>query len=336
MFSGITPGILHHRHQYGRGWWSHRKPVMPMLKAWIKAARLRTLPLAASVIIMAGALSYLHLHFYPGTWLLALSTALLLQILSNFANDYGDFVKGTDQAAGRTDRALSSGAISPSAMRTGIYITVIACLLSGISLLYLSGQWSGSSWLLLLLGLAAIAAAIAYTVGRKAYAYLGLGDVFVFLFFGPVAICGTVFLLGNALTTPVWMASVGMGMLCTAVLNVNNMRDRDSDSASGKITLAIRMGKAGSYVYHKFLLSVGSLLVTGCFLYHIFNTNGLHPLEFAMVLIVFSPVYLLFAAHTSKIPMLETREDWNKELKRLSLSILILAVVFFIIVWFFV
>lgn len=230
---------------------------MSNVKAWIGAARLRTLPLAISGII-TGYCTAVHDGFVNlPVLLLLIATALLLQVLSNFANDYGDFLKGTDNNARvGPARALQSGSITRLQMRVAILVTVILTLISGISLVIIS---LGREQLLhvlgfITLGLAAIAAAVKYTMGKNAYGYLGLGDLFVFLFFGIVSVCGAYYLTGTSWSYGTLLPAASVGLLSAAVLHMNNMRDVDNDREYGKITLAARLGIRGGKIYHTVIM----------------------------------------------------------------------------------
>ena len=252
------------------------------LKAWISAARLRTLPLSISGILVGSAFAYQRLDYWNATKsflqnknveesglsklidafnfefnyiipILALITTLGFQILSNFANDYGDGVKGTDNEDRIGPmRALQSGIISPKEMKRAMVITAVLTLISAILLIYVS---LGIERLLislffLVLGIAAIWAAIKYTVGDNAYGYRGLGDVFVFIFFGPVSVMGIYFLITKGLEWFMIFPSITVGLLSVAVLNLNNMRDIESDKKAGKNTIVVKMGLAKAKLVH--------------------------------------------------------------------------------------
>ncbi|MEO9954691.1 1,4-dihydroxy-2-naphthoate octaprenyltransferase [Nonlabens sp.] len=247
------------------------------LKAWISAARLRTLPLSISGILVGSAYAYLLFHVYNLTVspfngicdiagmmprpiefpyfipILALITTLGFQILSNFANDYGDGVKGTDNEDRIGPmRALQSGIISPKEMKRGMVITAVLTLISAILLIYVSlgVEKLLISLFFLVLGIAAIWAAIKYTVGDNAYGYRGLGDVFVFIFFGPVSVMGIYFLITKGLEWMMIFPSITVGLLSVAVLNLNNMRDIESDKKAGKNTIVVKMGLAKAKLVH--------------------------------------------------------------------------------------
>ncbi|PZR03873.1 MAG: 1,4-dihydroxy-2-naphthoate octaprenyltransferase, partial [Flavobacterium psychrophilum] len=237
---------------------------MANAKAWLQAARLRTLPLSISGILVGcfyafsqGFTNYSILGF-------ALLTTLGLQILSNFANDYGDGVKGTDNENRiGPQRAIQSGAISIPAMKKGIIITSVLTLIAAITLIYLSfGKDNfGYSVFFFFLGLAAIAAAIKYTVGNSAYGYRGLGDLFVFIFFGLVSVIGCYFLFAKQIDILVILPAITVGLLSVAVLNLNNMRDQVSDALSGKNTIVVKMGAKNAKLYH-YTVIVTALVLT--------------------------------------------------------------------------
>jgi 1,4-dihydroxy-2-naphthoate octaprenyltransferase len=303
---------------------------MNLTKTWISAMRLRTLPLAVSGILMGSALAELSgVEAHKLITILALLTAVFLQILSNLANDYGDFAKGTDNEnrVGNM-RALQSGNITPKAMLRMIIFFVALCLISGVSLLYVAadGNMNFSFLLLFILGLVAIAAAIKYTVGKKAYGYSGLGDVFVFVFFGLVAVLG-VYILHNHFTWH-WpvdklmvLPATAIGLLSTAVLNTNNIRDIENDRASNKNTIVVKIGLNNARIYHWFLI-IGAFVSLVFFIY----VNLLHWIQF-LSLLAFIPIMM----QGIKVQNLAPSPKYNALLKQLSLSILLLVVVFVVL-----
>lgn len=206
--------------------------------------------------------------FYPMMVLLAALTAILLQILSNLANDYGDFKKGLDNPD-RTgpQRTLQSGQITESQMRRGIAFTAFLTILSGGTLLMLAWRHVGWKELMVFafLGIAAVAAALLYTLGKHPYGYRGLGDLFCFVFFGWVAVAGTYYLAANRFDLAVLLPATAMGCLSNAVLNINNLRDHDNDKAHGKNTLVVRLGLKKAFVYHVVLV-VSAFLCLAFFL----------------------------------------------------------------------
>ena len=239
------------------------------IKTWLRAARPRTVLLSLSGILMGGVLAAATGSFYPLTVVFCALTAILLQILSNLANDYGDFKKGVDNVD-RTgpQRTLQSGALTEQQMLFGIVVVALITLLSGGVLLLL--VWSYISWkelaVFAALGLAAIAAALCYTLGKRPYGYRGLGDLFCFLFFGWVAVAGTYYLAANRFDPLVMLPATAVGFLSVAVLNINNMRDYENDKASGKNSLVVKMGLKGAFVYHIFLI-IGAFVCLSAFLW---------------------------------------------------------------------
>lgn len=232
---------------------------------WFRAARPRTVLLSLSGVMMGGFLAAATGFFYPVMVLLSALTAILLQILSNLANDYGDFKKGLDNPD-RTgpQRTLQSGRITESQMRKGIAITGFLTLLSGGTLLIMA--WRHLAWkelaVFAFLGLSAVAAALFYTLGKHPYGYRGLGDLFCFLFFGWVAVAGTYYLAANRFDLAVFLPATAMGCLSNAVLNINNLRDHDNDKAHGKNTLVVRLGLKKGFVYHVVLIVSAFLCLT--------------------------------------------------------------------------
>lgn len=238
-------------------------------KAWLSAFRLRTLPLAMSSILLGSFIAAYYQDFHWPVTALAIATTLFLQILSNLANDYGDGIKGTDNEDRiGPDRAIQSGAISVKEMRSMIVVFVFLSLLSGIGLIAVSfsAEMFNTAIFFLLLGVVAIAAAIKYTVGKSAYGYHGLGDVFVFLFFGLTGVVGTFYLHTHQLVWEVFLAGAAIGFLSSGVLNLNNMRDRLSDAKAGKNTLVVKIGGEAAKAYHAFLL-IGALFSTALFIF---------------------------------------------------------------------
>jgi 1,4-dihydroxy-2-naphthoate octaprenyltransferase len=316
------------------------------MKSWIQAFRLKTLPLAVSGIGLGASLAAMQGKWNGVVFLLAALTAVSLQILSNLANDYGDFTKGTDRAANRTDRALASGSIRPGQMKTAIIINALLSLGLGLALLYLTLPNMQSFGFFLVLGILGILAALGYTMGKRAFGYSGLGDLVVFVFFGPVAVCGSFYLMAGKVMPQIWLAAIGMGLLSTSVLNVNNLRDTETDRQAGKHTLALRLGRRLSVVYHKALLLLGFLFVFTSFLSEEGNLQIRPNLtEPMLLLLVYAPVVLLFTRHAGRITELsaqaaptspEARAPWNAELKNLSLTILLMVGMYALTAWLFV
>ncbi len=232
---------------------------MATLKTWMKAARPRTLLLSFSGVLLGGFLAArmaLNGGFvYPFTIRFAALTAILLQVLSNLANDYGDFKKGTDSAKRvGPQREMQSGSITEKEMRIGIAIVSVLCLISG-ALIFVFAQLSWQELAVFAaLGLGAVLAALFYTLGKHPYGYQGLGDLFCFLFFGWAAVAGTYYLATKILDFSVLLPASAMGFLSNAVLNINNMRDYENDKVSGKNSVVVKIGLKKAFVYHCLLI----------------------------------------------------------------------------------
>lgn len=237
---------------------------------WIKAARLRTLPLSLSGIIMGSFIAKWRLWGEGGTWdwkifALALLVTLLYQVLSNYANDYGDGIKGTDakRASEAEARAVASGRITAKQMRNAVILFSVLSLVATVTLLYLAfiPDYMTEFYIFIGLGIASILAAIGYTVGKKPYGYMGLGDVFVFVFFGLVSVCGSYFLFTKSFSWDMLLPGTAVGMMSMAVLNLNNMRDIESDRLSGKNSFALRIGFKNAMIYEMVLLQFPLILI---------------------------------------------------------------------------
>jgi len=226
------------------------------VSAWISALRLRTLPLALSTV---GTGSFLAIHNNTFSWDVfswAVITTVLLQILSNLANDYGDSQNGADSIYRvGPERAVQSGIISAREMRIGIFILVVLAFSSGIILLVQAlGFPSLEFFAFLGIGILSIAAAYTYTAGKRPYGYYGFGDLMVLVFFGLVGVGGSYYLFSPKFQTGIILPAISLGLLATGVLNINNMRDIESDKKAAKITIPVRIGFARAKVYHTILL----------------------------------------------------------------------------------
>ncbi|THD67771.1 1,4-dihydroxy-2-naphthoate octaprenyltransferase [Robertkochia marina] len=296
---------------------------MSNIKAFVSAARLRTLPLSLSGIVAGTGMAASEGLFDPAVFTLALITTIGLQVLSNFANDYGDGVKGTDndERVG-PQRALQSGLITPAAMKKAVIMTALITLFTAVALIFAA---FGSdrfyySLLFFLLGVAAIAAAIKYTVGDSAYGYRGLGDVFVFIFFGLVSVVGSYFLYTKELSVTAWLPGISIGFLSVGVLNLNNLRDRKSDQKSGKNTLVVILGSRKARIYHNSLIilaMVFSLIYLG--------VNYQSPVNLLWLL-----SFLPLAFHLKRFNQTKEDEAVDPELKKLAISTFVFSVLFFI------
>ncbi len=308
-----------------------------MLKNYIKAARLRTLPLSVSGIIVGAFLANFFNDKHPinytlfeafcihketnyAIFILAILTTIGFQVLSNFANDYGDGIKGTDDNREGEQRMVSSGAITPKQMKSAMLVTAVLSLFVALLLIYVSfGKENfGYSVLFLGIGIASIVAAIKYTVGNSAYGYSGFGDVFVFIFFGIVATVGTYFLYTKQLNLEVFLPAISVGLLSTAVLNLNNMRDRINDAKVGKNTLVVKIGSQKAKIYH-YILIVGALI--SAVTYTVLNYSS--PVQF-IFLIAFIPLFLNMITVGKNI----IHSELDGELKKVALSTFLFAILF--------
>jgi 1,4-dihydroxy-2-naphthoate octaprenyltransferase len=298
------------------------------MKHWIEAARLRTLPLSVSGIIVGSMYALAHPTDNVLTptevfnWRLfgfAILTTLGLQILSNFANDYGDGIKGTDnQDRVGPKRAIQSGVISPESMKRAIILTSVLTLISAIILIYYAFRDTnlGYSLFYLVLGILAIASAIRYTVGNSAYGYRGFGDVFVFVFFGLVSTLGVNFLYSKQLDLVLILPATAIGFLSVAVLNLNNMRDEASDRKSGKNTLVVKMGAANAKIYHYFLIVAAMVLILFFALLSDFHFDQY----------LFLIAYIPLTKHLVNVYKNQDPKALDPELKKVALSTFALSV----------
>lgn len=242
-------------------------------QAWLESLRPKTLPLAFSAIIVGIALAWWQGHFDPLVAALALVTAGLLQILSNLANDYGDAVKGSDKPDRLGPlRGMQKGVITQAEMKRALMITVGLICVSGLALLLVAYQSVEDFIGFLVLGLLAIVAAITYTVGTRPYGYIGLGDISVLVFFGWLSVIGSWYLQAHTVEAIMFLPATACGLLATAVLNINNLRDINSDRENGKNTLAVRLGPINARRYHACLL-MGTLVCLA-----LFNLIAVHTL----------------------------------------------------------
>lgn len=265
------------------------------MKKWIAAFRLKTLPLALSNTIMGSALAAGNNKFSWTVFGLAALTTILLQIMSNMANDYGDFVNGKDTAERiGPKRMVQSGEISAKSMLRGIIIIGILTAFSGLVLILVGTAGIDITNILIFgaLGIGAIVAAIKYTVGKNPYGYRGLGDIFVFIFFGLVGVIGTYFLHTQSFSWDLLLPASAMGFLSTGVLNMNNLRDYEADKNANKNTIVVAMGPQKAKLYHLFLVGGAVLLAV---IYTIINYNSpwqwLFLLSFPVLLLNLKTVF---------------------------------------------
>lgn len=297
------------------------KLAMATPKSWIKAARPRTLPLALSGIIMGCGLAWFYSAVQMVVSVLAIITATLIQVFSNFANDYGDSQRGTDNPfrLGPT-RTMQSGEISKKEMETGMLIIGGLSFIFGIWLVYL-GTWRHSKtafFSFIGFGILSLLAAYFYTAGKKSYGYIGLGDLFVFLFFGLLPVPGVFYLNTNHLPVLIFLPAITIGLFSTGVLNLNNMRDIENDKNSGKITVPVRIGQQRSRIYHSIVILAGWICAV------IFIVNQ-HKSIWQWLFTITLPVFVLDLA---KIIRTENNRELDPFLKRLALSTLAFTLLF--------
>jgi len=284
---------------------------------------LRTIPLSVSGIFIGTGLAWREGFSDTSITIWAVITTICFQITSNFANDYGDGIKGTDnQDRLGPDRAVQSGLLSAHSMKRGVLVMVGLSILSIIGVLAAAFGPENIGYIVLfaLLGVFSIWAAIKYTVGADAYGYSGLGDIFVFGFFGLLSVLGSYFLYTKQLTATAWLPAAAIGFLCTAVLNLNNLRDIDNDKESGKRTLVVQLGNKWGRIYHYTLL----MLALFCMLlYNMLESNrGIQLLH----LIAFLPLLV----HVLKIRKKDSPTSLDPELKKVALSTFAMSVLFLI------
>lgn len=287
---------------------------MSKTKSYIASFRLRTLPLSLSGIFLGTLLAAAAGHFHLIPFLLAVATTLSLQILSNLANELGDLQKGTDNEKRLGPiRSIQSGALTLQEFKRVILLFILLCILCGSALIYTAfdSLCSKDGIVMLLLGAAAIIASITYTVGKHAYGYRGLGDLFVFLFFGLLSTVGSWFLMTQTICAGIFIPASAVGLLSTGVLNINNMRDRENDEYCGKRTLAVILGSRKAKIYH-FSLIIGAILSMG--IYTGLNYENIRNLAWLLTL-------PLFAIHLKRIYS-DYGRALDKQMKILSLSTL--------------
>ncbi|NDW19305.1 1,4-dihydroxy-2-naphthoate octaprenyltransferase [Dysgonomonas sp. 216] len=295
---------------------------MANIRSWISALRPRTLFLAVATALCGSGIAYSSGKFSVAVCILTMLTATVLQLLSNMANDFGDFEHGTDITGERVgpQRSLQSGAISPKQMKIAIIIAIVIAAITGLCLIYIASQFMPIEQILLflLLGVACIIAAIKYTAGKNPYGYRGLGDIFSFVFFGPVSVVGTYFLHTHEFVFQPWLPALGLGFFTVAVLNVNNMRDMENDRKSGKITIAIKLGLKKAKQYHAFL-TIGGI---ACFVfYNVIYTDAWYNCLYFVVFLLF--IKILF-------DIFKTKENrlLDPYLKYTSMSAFFLSILF--------
>tara|TARA_B100001093_G_scaffold520527_1_gene617819 strand:+ start:22289 stop:23188 length:900 start_codon:yes stop_codon:yes gene_type:complete len=293
---------------------------MILLKTWLRAARLRTLPLSFSGILIGSAFA-LNENFNFFIFSSCLIVTVLFQIISNFANDLGDAIKGVDDETRiGPERAIQSGLITKAQMQKAIVFLCFLALVTVLQLLITIDLRRIELIFFLAFGLVAIWAAIAYTIGKKPYGYRALGDLMVFLFFGLLAVLGTYYLHLRRLDLEVLLIAFAIGALAVAVLNLNNMRDREDDALKNKITMAVMLGVEKAKKYQILLLIVSLLM----FLVGI-ALSGRYWYFIAML-----PLMRL-VGHVNRIKQVENSRDFDPELKLVAISSFMSSLLCFII-----
>lgn len=292
------------------------------LKNWIEAARLRTLPLSMSGILVGSFVAYKQGFWDTRIFVLALSTTLCWQILSNFANDLGDSFKGTDndQRLG-PKRGIQQGAISQNQMIVGIVLISILSLFMVVPLIIIGTQGMHGSvlWVYIILAILSVVAAITYTVGKKAYGYHGLGDLMVFIFFGLVSVIGVYCLYSKQFDIWLIALSFTVGLLSVAVLNLNNMRDFENDKASNKNTLVVSLGLANAKIYHTSII-VGSFIALILFI---------SAKQWWWSCLSILP-YIVLTKHIITVWKIKYPKNFDPEMKKVALSTFMIALLFLI------
>lgn len=291
---------------------------MTNIKLWISAFRLRTLPLSVSGIVVASSMAYYNGFFKISIFIFAVLTTISLQILSNLANDYGDGIKGTDsQNRIGPERAIQSGKITPEQMVGAIKINILIVILLVFSLVYSAFKTNNFlySMLFFVLAFTCIYAALKYTMGSTSYGYRALGDISVFLFFGLLSVMGTYFLFSRQLDHVIILPACIIGLLSAGVLNLNNMRDIESDRASNKITIAVKLGITKAKIYHSILI------FSALFLSVLFVVLYYRSLSNFVLIIVFIPL----VKHIITIHKIQDPKLLDPQLKILALSTFALA-----------
>ena len=290
------------------------------MKNWIVAFRLRTLPLSLSCISMGAVLALMRGHFDTVIFIMSLLTTIALQILSNLANDYGDAVFGADNESRQgPDRMVQGGKISKAQMRNMIVVFAVISFVSGVLLLYFAHLTVKVFIAFLIVGILAIIAAINYTIGvKKPYGYKGLGDISVFIFFGLVAVLGSYFLYTGTFDWQLLLPAATCGFFATAVLNINNMRDIESDKMAGKISIPVRIGLRNALKYHAFLL-FGGLALSLVFVY----LNYKSPVQWLILLVLPLLIKNYMGIKKSNSP-----KDIDPYLKQMAITTLIFVLLF--------
>lgn len=282
--------------------------------AWTLAIRPRTLPAAAAGVMMGASLAWRDGYFRIDAVLVCLFTALLLQIGSNLANDVFDFEHGTDTAErlGPT-RVTQAGMLTPREVKIGMGVVFVLSALLGLYLAWLGG------WVIIVMGIAAIISAIAYTGGPFPIGYYGLGDIFVFIFFGLASVAGTYYIQAGTVTTAVWWMTIPPGLIITAILVVNNLRDLENDRKAGKHTLAVRLGEQGTKVQYMICMAIAYLVLIPAI--------GLHLIPWTTLLAWLS---LPITYQASRVVLTQKGRPLNAALAKTGQTALVFSLLFWV------
>ena len=293
--------------------------MIKKIKPWLSAFRLRTLPLSVSGIIIGSCFAHYNGKFDGYIMTFALLLTIALQILSNLANDYGDGVRGTDNENRiGPERAIQSGVITPEDMFEGIKMNILIVIVLTVGLIFTSfgSKYFLYAMLFFILSGFSVYAAINYTVGSSPYGYRGLGDVFVFIFFGILSVVGSYFLFTKHINHHVWLPAISLGLLSMGVLNLNNMRDINSDKLAGKETLAVKLGKDKAKAYHITLIILAIVVsIIFSILYYSKPWNFLFYIAFIPLLI-----------HINKVRIAKNPIDFDPQLKVLALTTFLFSI----------
>ena len=295
---------------------------MTKKQAWLEAFRLRTLPLSLAGIIVGSGYAYYTNHWNNSIFVFAMITTVLFQILSNLANDLGDSLKGTDneQRVGPM-RAVQSGQITKKQMKIAVTITSILSFSSAANLIKLGSKNLSTEFILFyfVLALLCILAAITYTIGKKAYGYLGLGDLMVLFFFGFVSVLGVYPLYAKSIDLILILPAFSIGLLSTAVLNLNNMRDIENDRTSNKNTLVVKIGSKNAKTYHCLLIIVA-----------FWSQFSFVLLTEKLILLISLIPFILLFIHLKTVRNNQEPRLLDPELKKVALSTFFMAILTFI------
>tara|TARA_B100001175_G_scaffold317721_1_gene335950 strand:+ start:303 stop:1211 length:909 start_codon:yes stop_codon:yes gene_type:complete len=290
---------------------------------WLAASRLRTLPLSVAGIITGNAIASKEESFSSVIFILSLLTAIAFQVVSNFANDYGDGIKGTDNADRLgPKRILQRGLLSAKSLKTGIFISATISILLSISLIYVAFGVDQFFVSLIFISLAttAVWASIKYTVGQGAYGYNGMGDLFVFLFFGWVSVMGAYYLQTQIIDSSSFFLGTSIGLLSAGVLNLNNMRDISNDKNSQKNTLVVFLGSQKAKYYHYLLMLMGTLFL-------FFGIGVVWVKENPISLLITLPILI----HLYQVVKISKPIAYDPLLKELAMSTFFISLALFVI-----